>query len=283
MVAGMAEIVHLDRRRARGKDAGPGIAANAYASMAHAAMADEVHRDVDLEVAYALGDVAVGQRAHVVKRVEGRHRAGACDGVRVGAERDAGDLELRAVVPLDQAGHQGSHGAAVEVRRQVGDAQLVVVARRRDDERSLNRGNAFADIMARAGELLRQRAVIVQQRGRRDDRGAVADVDFELMLDLGGPRPVAQLGHAQSEAVEDRGEGHPQHQGPLVAFERGCEVAERHQRVAAPAMRLGVVRRQQERRVEAVEGLLVLPERAERDAAIEQHARAGGANASARS
>jgi hypothetical protein len=81
--------------------------------------------------------------------------------------------------------------------------------------------------MAPAGELLRQRGVIVEQRGRRDDRGAVADVDFELMLDLGGPRPVAQLGHAQGEAVEDRGQGHPQHQGPLLALERGREVDRR--------------------------------------------------------
>jgi hypothetical protein len=65
--AGMTEIVHLDRRRAGGENAGPGIAA----------MAHEVDRDVDLVVADALGDVAVAQRTHVVKRIEGRHRAGA--------------------------------------------------------------------------------------------------------------------------------------------------------------------------------------------------------------
>ena len=35
------------------------------------------------------------------------HRAGALDGVVVGAERDAGDLEPGTVVPLEQAGDQG--------------------------------------------------------------------------------------------------------------------------------------------------------------------------------
>jgi hypothetical protein len=79
--SGMAEIAHLDRRWARGEDAGPGIAA----------MAHEVDRDVDLEVAQALGDGAVARRAHIVKRIEGRHRAGACNGVVASAERDAGE------------------------------------------------------------------------------------------------------------------------------------------------------------------------------------------------
>ena len=223
------------------------------------------------------GDVTVAQRAHVVKRVEGRNRARAGDGVLVGAERDAGDLELRTIVPLEQAGDEGGRRAPVEVRRQIGDAQLVVrcaPARRRNGVETGR--DAIADIMARAGELLRQRAVIVQQRGRRDGRRAVAHVDFDLVRDLGGPRPVAQPGHAQGEAIEDRGQRRPQHQRPLVAFERGGEVAEPHQRIAAVAMRAGVVGRERERRIEALERLLVLPDRVERDAAVDEHAHAGG-------
>jgi hypothetical protein len=171
---------------------------------------------------------------------------------------------------------EGGRGSPVEVRRQVGDAQLVMVARRRDDKRSRHRGNAIANMTARARELLRQRAVVVEQRERRDDRRAVADMDFELMRDLGGPRPVAQLGHAQGEAVERGGERHPKHERPLVAFERGGIIAERHQRVATMAMRPGIVGCQQERRIEALECLLVLPQRTQRDAAIDEHARAGG-------
>ena len=80
------------------------------------------------------------------------------------------------------------------------------------------------------------------------------------MRDLGGPRPVAQPRHAHGEAVEDRGQRRPQHQRPLVAFERAREVAEPHERVAAMAMRHRVVRRQRERRVEALERLAVLPD-----------------------
>src|SRR5205807_7961307 len=88
----IAEIARLDRRRPKGQNLGPRILRVAL----------KVDDDVDLEVADELGNLAIALRAHIVQPIEGLDQAAADIAAVVAIEGNPQDLEMRAVVQLDE-------------------------------------------------------------------------------------------------------------------------------------------------------------------------------------
>src|SRR5262249_20105765 len=114
--AGITEIARLDRRRPVRQDLRAGVAGVAL----------EVYGDVDLELAQQARDLAVVLAAHVVELIERRDQPLPRCALVVDTERYGDDLELAAVVALEQLGHQERGGVRLEVGREIGDADLVV-------------------------------------------------------------------------------------------------------------------------------------------------------------
>ena len=85
-----------------------------------------VDRNIDLHVVDQLRSLVVRERSNVVESIKCLDDAGADVAAVVAAEGHAVHLEARTIVALKEFRHEISRGVAVEIRREIGDAQFGV-------------------------------------------------------------------------------------------------------------------------------------------------------------
>ena len=112
-----AQVVHLHGGAAPGQDAGAAVLRVTL----------QVHGNVHLQAAQQLRHLGVALLAHVDEAAKGFLQALAHAVLAVGAERDGDGVEAGAVVALEALGHQVGGGVVVEVGRQVGHTDAVMV------------------------------------------------------------------------------------------------------------------------------------------------------------
>jgi hypothetical protein len=144
--AGKAEIGYLYRRRVRCKNARPATLGESL----------EIDCDIDLVRADEFGRREITQAAHFEEAVESATDAVLCAAVVFRAKRDPDHLEPAAVVLLDQSRKQVGGRVIVEIRRQIGKADAVVVVARRRQQREWA-GKLDRDARPRAQELVLRR------------------------------------------------------------------------------------------------------------------------------
>jgi hypothetical protein len=158
----------------------------------------EIDCDIDLVRADEFGRREITQAAHFEEAVESATDAVLCAAVVFRAKRDPNHLEPAAVVLLDQSRKQVGGRVIVEIRRQIGEADAVVVVARRRQQREWA-GKLDCDARPRAQEL-------VLRRGEGEDavEGQRGDLlsSYPLLQRgerLGKARPVAyaQLGKGE--------------------------------------------------------------------------------------
>ena len=116
--AGIAEIVHLDRRRAMRHDRGGCVSRIAF----------QVDQNVDAVRRNTPRALSIGQPRHDVEAVEGAHEPPPHQTAIVGAEAIGEGLETGAVMALDQLRDQARRGVLEEVRGQIADTDTLAPA-----------------------------------------------------------------------------------------------------------------------------------------------------------
>jgi len=256
---GIAQIVDLDRGRTSRQDGGAAILR----------IAVEVDRDIHVEIADVARGVRIGGAANHIEMVECLEQARPDVARIVLAKADAVDLETRPVVALDQLRNHVADRMLAEIRRHIGDAELVVTHRRLRTRRQRARLDGRGEILRPRMQHLR-RGRHVQQHERRDRQAVVSDRPFDLAGKALHPFPVAyDKGHL-GRAAERSGMIRGGRDRLLEARERLGGTAEGTQDLAALVERVGVARLDLDEPVQARERFGGLVEIAQRGAAVAQ-------------
>src|SRR5262245_22064374 len=114
--AGKSKIVHLDRRRAKSKDAWPRVPVIAL----------QIYSDVDAKIVKESRDVPVALSWHVEKLIECCHETSLHFAIIIGTERYPNHLKSVSIMQLEQLGREICRRMTPKISREVCDHDLLV-------------------------------------------------------------------------------------------------------------------------------------------------------------
>ena len=289
----IAEVIDLNRRRAPGEDAGA----------RHRREAHQVDQDIDFQFGYQAGDPLGVVGRDVDEALESSLQAFADVRFVVRPERDGNGFETRAVVALEDAGHEIGHRLFAKVGGHVGQADAIVIEPRPLPNLLGGRRELIGDPQPgalqlvvgrrRGGEKREGRRVRlsaldgqVQMRAFGVVRGPIAEMHFGVEADafhagqiggerkgfvVGGKGVIVSLEPEKDIAAAEPGLGAVRLEGDrLVVGSKGVVVAlELVEDIAAAEPGVGEVGLQRKRALVSGGGDFVAPERVEDVAAAE--------------
>src|SRR5262249_15219088 len=183
-----------------------------------------------------------------------RGRRGRGYGARVVyAVGHAEHLESRPVVQLEWPGREPGRGMIAEIRREIGDPDLVSNARLMRPREPWHGRYATAHEPPRVTQQIRRSDGIGEQRERLDHRPFVLKRAFELGLELFGLAPIAEHETIEGERAQCVRVARVDRQHPFPRAHRllvPCEIGER---VTAKVEGFGIVGLERKRAVEGRE------------------------------
>src|SRR5262245_5802440 len=114
--AGKSKIVHLDRRRAKSKDAWP----------REPVIALQIYGDVDAKIVKEPCDIPVALSCHIEKLIECSHETSSHFATIIGTERYPDHLKSGSIMQLEQLGREICRRMTPKISREVCDLDLLV-------------------------------------------------------------------------------------------------------------------------------------------------------------
>ena len=151
---GIAHIVHLHRRRPKRKYRGATILG----------MAIQVDRYVNFVLAHQLGHVSVLHQADIIKMIERPHQPGPHVAAVIGAQGNSIDRKGGPVVPLQKLHQLMGNRVIAEIRRDIGNAYLVMLVRDARARPITTFGAMVPEMSPGATKLKRRIGAVTQQR-----------------------------------------------------------------------------------------------------------------------